>query len=305
MLRFMEARPSHYQSRYRHDLSPQQERVLRLIAAGKTNAEIADDLNLSLDGAKWHVREILAKLGVDSREEAAAWWREYQRPGMRIRRRISGLAGISAWKAAVATVGTAAVSTFAIVAGMSVRGGLGLADTDDVPPACTAENMRWETSTERVGDSTRLTLSIGLRDPDWYEGIIRALRISDRKVDSPCRLATDASAEMGEMIPLPGWPPEHGPAPLVPQGELEGIAGNPGVVALDTSLKLGPATPVLTVELSNWCGPQPNIGANIMIPAVRTGGPPVTHQGLGAELPNRPPCTDPSAPAQLTVSAVP
>lgn len=66
----------------RVELSARQRQVLRLMAAGATNAQIAEKLGLSLEGAKWHVREIFARLGVDSREEAVSWWRSHGRgPG--------------------------------------------------------------------------------------------------------------------------------------------------------------------------------------------------------------------------------
>jgi DNA-binding NarL/FixJ family response regulator len=46
--------------------------VLRLVAQGLTNAEIADRLFISTKTAGNHVSAILAKLGVRSRTEAAA-----------------------------------------------------------------------------------------------------------------------------------------------------------------------------------------------------------------------------------------
>jgi DNA-binding CsgD family transcriptional regulator len=59
----------------RVELSDRQRQVLDLIARGATNAQIAERLGITLDGAKWHVREILSRLGVETREEAADWWR--------------------------------------------------------------------------------------------------------------------------------------------------------------------------------------------------------------------------------------
>ena len=56
-------------------LTRRQEEVLRLIAEGLTNAEIGERLGISLDGAKWHVSEVLTRLDVDTREEAADYWR--------------------------------------------------------------------------------------------------------------------------------------------------------------------------------------------------------------------------------------
>jgi DNA-binding NarL/FixJ family response regulator len=54
-------------------LTPREQEVLDLLRRGLTNQQIADRLGISLPGARYHVSEILSKLGVDSRQEAAAW----------------------------------------------------------------------------------------------------------------------------------------------------------------------------------------------------------------------------------------
>ncbi len=54
-------------------LTPREWEVLALLREELTDQAIADRLGISLDGAKYHVREILSKLGVTSRQEAAAW----------------------------------------------------------------------------------------------------------------------------------------------------------------------------------------------------------------------------------------
>ena len=46
--------------------------VLRLVAAGRSNPEIATSLVLSAKTAQHHVSSILRKLGASSRAEAAA-----------------------------------------------------------------------------------------------------------------------------------------------------------------------------------------------------------------------------------------
>ncbi len=51
-------------------LSEQEIRVLTLIAAGKSNREIAGELVISVGTAKWHVHNILQKLGVTNRAQA-------------------------------------------------------------------------------------------------------------------------------------------------------------------------------------------------------------------------------------------
>lgn len=60
-------------------LTPRQQEVLELVREGHTNAEIARELGISHDGAKWHVSEIIGRLGVTTREEAAAWQPEGER----------------------------------------------------------------------------------------------------------------------------------------------------------------------------------------------------------------------------------
>jgi predicted ATPase/DNA-binding CsgD family transcriptional regulator len=57
-------------------LSPREREVLRLVAAGRTNAEIGQALFISPGTARIHVSNILGKLGARSRSEAAAVARE-------------------------------------------------------------------------------------------------------------------------------------------------------------------------------------------------------------------------------------
>ncbi len=115
------ARPAHYNTRYKFDLSPRQREVLDLIARGQTNAEIAGSLGVSLDGAKYHVREILAKLDVDSREEAASYWHAYNRPTAKLGRALSGFFGLGALKAVAggAAIIAAGGAVAAIVVGIN------------------------------------------------------------------------------------------------------------------------------------------------------------------------------------------
>jgi DNA-binding NarL/FixJ family response regulator len=47
--------------------------VLRLLAGGKTNKEIAQELVLSVSTAQRHVANIYAKIGVHNRAEATAY----------------------------------------------------------------------------------------------------------------------------------------------------------------------------------------------------------------------------------------
>jgi DNA-binding CsgD family transcriptional regulator len=60
-------------------LTPREWEVLALLREGLSNREVAEGLGISLSGAKHHVSEIISKLGVASREEAAAWRRGRRR----------------------------------------------------------------------------------------------------------------------------------------------------------------------------------------------------------------------------------
>ncbi|MEX0891941.1 MAG: response regulator transcription factor [Gemmatimonadota bacterium] len=63
------------------DVLTERERdVLRLLAEGHSNKAVARDLSLSLPTVKGHVSAILAKLGVDSRTQAALLAREAEAP---------------------------------------------------------------------------------------------------------------------------------------------------------------------------------------------------------------------------------
>jgi len=54
--------------------------VLRLVAAGQTNREVAEHLSISENTVKFHMRGILDKLHLRNRTEVTAWAAAYQRP---------------------------------------------------------------------------------------------------------------------------------------------------------------------------------------------------------------------------------
>jgi DNA-binding CsgD family transcriptional regulator len=59
--------------RYPDVLTPREQEVLGLIRQGLTNEQIAERLGISFAGARYHVAEMLSKLGVSNRREAALW----------------------------------------------------------------------------------------------------------------------------------------------------------------------------------------------------------------------------------------
>ena len=54
-------------------LTLREEEVLSTVARGRTNAEIADELHISLSTVKTHLASLMAKLGVRNRVEIAIW----------------------------------------------------------------------------------------------------------------------------------------------------------------------------------------------------------------------------------------
>src|SRR5438876_7110734 len=73
-------------------LTPREWEVLALLRDDLSNPEIAERLGVSRDAVKYHVSQILSKLGLTTREEAAAW-RLHARPW---------------WAPAIAALGAAA-----------------------------------------------------------------------------------------------------------------------------------------------------------------------------------------------------
>src|SRR5207247_10296253 len=91
-------------------LTPREWEVLDLLRERPTNEQIAERLGITLDGAKYHVSEILSKLGVATREEAAAWragrappvprvvWPEADGKIAAIAILVAGAAGRASWR---------------------------------------------------------------------------------------------------------------------------------------------------------------------------------------------------------------
>ena len=62
-------------------LTDREEEVLVTVARGRTNAEIADELHISLSTVKTHLASLMAKLGYRNRVEIAMWAYETGRTG--------------------------------------------------------------------------------------------------------------------------------------------------------------------------------------------------------------------------------
>src|SRR5262249_27201421 len=65
-------RPSTHASPISSPLTEQELEILRLVAEGLTNRQIAGQRTLSVNTIKWYVKEIFSKLDVSSRTEAVS-----------------------------------------------------------------------------------------------------------------------------------------------------------------------------------------------------------------------------------------
>ena len=114
--------PMHARLRVDYQWTPRQRQVLDLMAGGKSNTEIAEALNVSLAGAKWHVSEILSKLQAESREEAAEYWRRYNGVAPRFARIFRGISPGLALKGGGLALAAAAVGGVLVLVVIARRG---------------------------------------------------------------------------------------------------------------------------------------------------------------------------------------
>ncbi len=119
-------------------LTPREWEVLDLVREGLANEQIAQRLGISVGGVKYHVSEILGKLGLDNRADAARW-----QPGQ-ARRWWAVLGAPLAWRPRLSVLSGALAGGLAL----AVAAGIGvlvwsLAATDSAPgqdaPASVAE----------------------------------------------------------------------------------------------------------------------------------------------------------------------
>lgn len=129
-------------------MTPRQRHVLDLLAKRYSNQQIADELGVSLEGAKWHVREILEATGASSREEAAEMWRVENGLPRRLWRMTWSIG-----QPAALVGGAAALIVVAVAAFVALHGG----DDDEAPVAPAASVT--VTSTATAGPPATATVA--------------------------------------------------------------------------------------------------------------------------------------------------
>ena len=146
-------------------LTPREWEVPALLREGLSDQAIAGRMGISLDGAKYHVREILSKLGVSSRHEAAAWERQEPVPARRwlglpllapfagalvVLAAVAGLGVLAAGlvldseEAATAGDHSAEEAAALMLAGRELRGVITTASAERTTPSAALESLKRE-----------------------------------------------------------------------------------------------------------------------------------------------------------------
>lgn len=194
-------------SKREHELNHRQREILDLLVDGKTNGEIAESLGMTLDGAKWNVSEILTKLGLGTREEAAEYWRWRRRGVRRVGSWMRGLFSPLIGKVALAG-GAAAVAALVLFAAFGPGEGETGAALEPFYLEATFFGLAYD---EQIGEESSSTLRWWFQDRDRQRvefhdsglnpgGPLDLLIVSD---GSGMLIAVDSGP--GPIVPEPGF----------------------------------------------------------------------------------------------------
>jgi DNA-binding CsgD family transcriptional regulator/Tol biopolymer transport system component len=244
-------------------LSPREREVLELIAAGKTNVEIANALGIRFDTAKWHVSELLSKLGVERREQAAKEWRHWNRVHRRWVRAAASQARERRGAVAFGAAGVLALGVVVVLVGALARDGakgeprILLATQDSADGIHVVDMVRGQTV---LAWSSGADVLVGPRfSPDGQhivalvdgetEGFdVRAIAVA---TDSGDDYASDLLGTSGAGVPV--WSPDSALVAMVGERQLTlltpdmRIVGQSEPIGVDTDRGV-PVEPVWSAD---------------------------------------------------------
>lgn len=204
-------------------LTERQQEAVSLLARGYTNPQIAEALGISLEGAKYLVREVMARLDAGSREEAVEVWKSQRRSKRSLR------------TAAVATAiliggASAVVAATVLIIGV-LRDGTGSGEVPDssatstpVPSSPASEPLFYP-----LGTRTGIVAIDGVLEAlEAQDGpaLISRLEFFSRPCTGPAGAGTvpcPSGAQVGAQVSVVGWTAAEGI--FVQEGDLEGING--------------------------------------------------------------------------------
>lgn len=156
-------------------LNARQREVLALAAKRLTNPEIGERLGITRDGVKWHMSEILARLDVDTREEAVDLWKRYNGLPYRLHRLARVILPTATLRWAAAGVGAAAVVTVAVVAVSVVAIVLSVGGPSGSPAASSPDTSNAVPSVTATADNEVSLSSL----PPLIQSVAHAIKSGD------------------------------------------------------------------------------------------------------------------------------
>ncbi len=197
-------------------ITDRQREVARLVAEGRSNPEIAEALGISLAGAKYHVSELLGRLGVQRREDVAAWYRQNVGPVAVVRRRwgrlrarwpLGAVLGLAVPVAAVAialgggraeTPPTTATATATATA---------LAVVTEVPEATPQPEVTPTAAVTTPGERIPLFYEYEVQAGDTLDGIAARFAVQrDHIIWNNIEVGSDADLRPGLLLQVPPVP---------------------------------------------------------------------------------------------------
>lgn len=199
-------------------LTPREWEVLELLRQSLTNEEIAQRLDISVPGVKYHVSEILSKLHVSSREEAASWQPEEQTPS--VWRRALAIPLIGARAGSIAIVSAAIIGIGVLVWAFVSVGG-----TDDTPavanPPDPSTSLHLDVSpapTSQASPAADREI-VGTSYLTANQAIVYATHFSEAEnlsaVEATLMTYAEARELTGTSTVIPGEPPGDSPTWLI------------------------------------------------------------------------------------------
>lgn len=285
----MRRNAGHYKVDRTGDLTARQREVLGLVARGLTNAQIADELGLTLDGAKWHIREILNRLGAESREEAAALWASREGRAAKLTRTLGRVValGLAGKVVAAAAIGGIVVAGGAFL--WTISGGGNAGEVDDPQPE----------SAGAAVTPTPVAAVVAVQGPaclpaDLISGTVERVEqgivILDQHITKPRNCA------LNERL-----------AVFVVGPDADFAAPRIASAMFDLTAPVGTDRVDVHVEWWNWCDPVPvDAGAPRTVDEARTFQPPLWIEmgvsGSGSQG-NYPACREAGTPTRVSVTA--
>ena len=241
-------------------LTPREWEVLELLRAGLTNEQIAERLGISYDGAKFHVSEIITKLGVRSRYEAAAWrpnqGRRWQWAGFAIGLREAAMKTLGALPlvGAAGAIGLLVIGLLFMQARQQSSASTAVAPSDSAGLS-TSTPASWLKKISRIGTTTTPESCCAVRGSLTRDEIATeaAIAISDSSGAHSSSRISQAGVTIAAKTRADSATPAMAAAKTAPHAQVSAMAGMSAANALPSSsstVRTGAASSGSSVRLA-------------------------------------------------------